>query len=257
MCSPAEEGALYAADHEGRRANLLVRLDPRLKLAFTLLALLVVTGTQKTLLPLAALALAVTALRLGGYRPGRRLRPALLVAGMVFLSQLLWHGQTPLFALRLGGITLVLYREGAAQGLLLAARVLAGMSLLVWFTATTGMQQMLFAARWFHVPAPLLEILTVAYRYVFVLLEEMQRIRQAQVVRLGHSGWWRTVQAYGTLGGMVILRVFTRSEALYQSMLCRGYRDSLAVTYEGRFTYVDALGGLAMGMLLFLGLALG
>ena len=83
--------------------------------------------------------------------------------------------------------------------------------------------------------------MTLAYSSLFVLLEELQRLQKAQRMRLGYITWWQTVKSTGTVGGILFMRVFDKSQRLWQAMLCRGYDGNIRVSYERSLTYQEGL----------------
>jgi len=233
---------LHLAHLEVAERSKLNSLDPRLKLVFSLLGLLIMVSTSKALLPLAVTFLAGLVLVLGG-TPwsylGKRMLPAFYIGSVVLITQIFLFGSTPLFQYNWSFGQVVGYREGLEHGFLLMSRILGAMSLMVFLTATSTINQLIFAAAWLKVPHSMIEIMTIAYRYIFVLLEEAERIHQAQKVRLGHQNWKSSLKSFGNLGGMVILRVFDKSNKLFSAMRCRGYQKSIRVTYQHDFTRKD------------------
>lgn len=235
---------LVLSERFAQQENILTKMDPRLKLAFCLSCLGLVVWTTRPLVMLllgGTLLAGLLAVRVSPKYVFIRMIPGIVMAAMIGVTQLFLKGHTPWVEWVVGSWRIVLYREGWEHGLLLGARVLAGMAVMVFLSGTTTVGKLIFAAQWFRVPKPLLEMVTIAYRYVFVLLEEIQQVYRAQRMRMGYRGWLRGIRAAGVLGGIVILRAFDRSERLYRSMCCRGYRGELQVSYQGSFTARDAL----------------
>lgn len=234
---------LYLSNVEVAEKSKLSKLDPRVKLAFSLLTLLVVISTEKMFLPLGITLVCGLTLVLTGtpwLYLGKRMLPALYIGGVVLITQIFLYGSTPLFNYHFFGLLEIRgYEEGLNHGFLLMLRIIGAMSLMVFLTATSTINQMIFAAAWFKLPHSMIEIMTIAYRYIFVLVEEIERIYKAQKVRLGHQGYKSSLKSFGNLGGMVILRVFDKSNKLFNSMCCRGYKNSIKVTYHQKFTRKD------------------
>ena len=65
----------------------------------------------------------------------------------------------------------------------------------------------------------------MTYRYVTVLLEEVNRITQAYSLRAPNQKGIH-YKVWGTLTGQVLLRSMDRANAVYESMLLRGYDGS-------------------------------
>ncbi len=185
----------------------------------------------------------------------RRQLPVLLMAFFLFVTQVFWYGTTPLFNLGWGGAALTGYREGIERGVLLAARVLGGFSLLLFLNTTTQVKDLLAAARWFRVPPPCLEVAVSAYRAVHLLAEEIPLVYRAQRLRLNYVGWRRGLRSIGMLGGIVLTRALDRGEALARALESRGCRELWpGAPGEGRGAAGATL--LVLGLGACLGLAL-
>lgn len=223
------------ADSVAEKENLLTNLDPRLKLLVCLTGLIGIMSAKHVLLPLLVLALLFILfgwLRVSPALLGKRLGMPLLLAVIIFLSQGFLYGNEIWAEIRLGSYVLTVSRDGLAHGLLLALRVMAGVSLLLSLALTTAMDKIIYALSWVRVPQELIEIMIVAHRYIGVFNEEMARVRKAQKMRLGYATWQNGMKSAASLGGIILLRAFDKSERLYRSMAGRGYTGSLAVTKD-------------------------
>lgn len=240
----------FALEHE----SILQKIDPRIKLAFILVALAVDVMTQKLIIPAGVLGFCLVTLIVTGADlkyTGKRMLPALGIALIILVTQIFFYGGTPMFTIPIFHYQIVGYVEGLKHGLLLMMRVLGGISLILFLTVTTTVEQLIFAAGWFRLPHPLIEIMTIAYRYIFIFLEEFDRLKKAQKMRLGYNGWRKSMQSVGNIGGIIIIRVFDKSEMLYNTMRSRGYQGDINVTYDRRLSQVDLVAGALM--VVFLG----
>jgi cobalt/nickel transport system permease protein len=94
---------------------------------------------------------------------------------------------------------------------------------VVLLLATTPFQSLLKGLAWFRVPAFFLSLLSFAYRYIFVLVEEIERLQRAWASR--YFGRRRLAQ-FRTLGPAVaalFVRSYERAERVWAAMLSRGY----------------------------------
>jgi len=232
--------------------NFWAGLDSRIKFIFVGISLLLVISARTPGLPLLFLALAGLELTLMGKLPGKRFLPALFMAAMVWLTQAFLYGQEPLWQIGTGGWELTLYREGISRGALLASRVLGGVALLLLLTAAITLEELIATLAWFKVPRPLLEIMTLAARYIQVFGDEQDRVIKGRKMRLGHSTWLGAIKSYATAGGIVLVRAFDRSEALYKAMTVRGYTGEMEVTAAGTWEIkrADLLGGTILALIL-------
>ena len=90
--------------------------------------------------------------------------------------------------------------------------------------ATTPIDVLCAALRKFHVPATLVTLLLLTYRYIGVMTEELAVMTEAYHLRApGQKGIH--VSAWGSFLGQLLLRSMDRAEELYNSMLLRGYHQ--------------------------------
>lgn len=89
--------------------------------------------------------------------------------------------------------------------------------------ATTSIDTLCAALRMLHVPDILTTLLLLTYRYIGVMIEELSIMTEAYRLRApGQRGIH--FSAWGSFLGQLLLRSMDRAEALYHSMLLRGFR---------------------------------
>lgn len=99
--------------------------------------------------------------------------------------------------------------------------------------ATTRIEAVCGVLRAIHVPAPLVTLLLLTYRYAAVMAEEVAVMTEAYSLRApGQKGIHYS--AWGSFLGQLLLRSMDRAEELYSSMQLRGY--------HGEFYYVQQRG---------------
>ena len=203
------------------RENPLNRSDPLIKLLMTLAFLIVLMSRSRYDLAGVIITAVYPAVSFGvvglSFRLAvRRLRIVLpLVALMGVLEPFFNRGTvmiTESFAVRAGvitGLTLIL------KGVL----AVFGAYILM---ASTPIEDICAALRRVHVPAIIVTVILLIYRYIGVLLSEGRRVVQAYELRApGQKGV--AFAAWGSLLGGLLLRSMDRADDLYQSMLLRGY----------------------------------
>lgn len=95
---------------------------------------------------------------------------------------------------------------------------------------TTPFTDLLWALSALRVPATLIAVMGLMYRYLFVLSDEASRLLRARAARsaaipgrrAGGRVAWRA-QVAGSMVGNLFLRSYERSERVYAAMLARGY----------------------------------
>jgi cobalt/nickel transport system permease protein len=110
-----------------------------------------------------------------------------------------------------------------AAGTLLA-KALAVITILIVLLATAPLDATLKAARALRIPGLFVQLALLSYRYVFVLIDELRRLRVALRVR-GYRNR-PTLHSYRTLShvtGSLLVRGHERAERVSQAMRCRGF----------------------------------
>jgi len=88
--------------------------------------------------------------------------------------------------------------------------------------ATTSIEKICYALRLLHIPSVIVTQVLLTYRYITVLLEEVNRITQSYALRAPNQKGIH-FKVWGTLTGQLLLRSMGRAEAVYESMHLRGY----------------------------------
>ena len=246
-------------------ASAVHRLDPRVKV---LVALGFILGVA--LLPDAAwVAYGAAALLIAAATVAARLSPGLVVRRSLLGLPFLLAAVTVLFtvpgrALWSGPWGLALTDAGLMRFGSIVARSLLSIAAAVLLTATTRFPDVLHALRHLRVPAVLVGIIAFMYRYLFVLVEEVQRLLRARAARSarlpgtkggGSLGWRAAV--VGHMAGQLLVRSLDRSDRVYQAMQARGYRGELLTlaphTMRRRDWLALAVGLAAVGAVLAIG----
>lgn len=206
------------------------RLDPRLKLLMTLVALCCVLLSTRVILPLFFLGLCLTGMAVLR-TPARliflRLIVPLGMAAVLVLIEALTQGKTGLFTISIWGISITFWREGVLHGLFMGSRVIGAVSVLLFFSVVTPAHTVFSALRWFRIPSGWVEIAMLMYRYTFALLDRASDVAAAQKVRLGYSGIAHSLSSFGRLAGIVLIHSFDQATRTYEAMLLRGYKEMI------------------------------
>jgi cobalt/nickel transport system permease protein len=220
----------------------LSRLDPRWKLAALALAGLAVVFVQT--LPAAVVALVgAVVLALLGRLTGRWTRDR-LGAALAFIALfalplpfLLWTEEPPW---HLGPLAISPHGTRVALVLLLKGAALILLTLVG--LATAPLDANLKAAHALRVPGLLVHLVLLTYRYLFVLGDELARLRIAVRVR-GYRNR-PTLHCYRTIGhvaGTLLVRGCERAERVSQAMRCRGFDGRFRSLVTFRTTVADVL----------------
>lgn len=118
-----------------------------------------------------------------------------------------------------------------AESLLLGGHIfcksMGAIGCMYFLALNTPVTDLTMALRRLHVPALLVELMELIYRFIFVLAETAGNIRTAQDSRLGYRGLRRSLSSLGMLASMVFLRAWRKAERIYTALESRGYTGSL------------------------------
>lgn len=211
----------------------LGRLDVRVKLFTALSLILAVVLSHSLTLPLAVFVACLAVVVLGRIPPRRFLLGLAVPLGLAMLVCLLriaiscfhlpadarhdfWI--SPVFRAILGESALIMSRVAGAMGVVL---------LLGMFSPA---YRIFAALRWAKLPRSWVEIAMLMYRYIFAVSEQAISVHSAQKIRLGYTGFGRTVASAGQLAGIVALRSIDQADKTHEAMVARGYHGSLQIT---------------------------
>jgi cobalt/nickel transport system permease protein len=197
-------------DKYSRRDSPLHRAPAGLKLLATL-ALVV--------------ALVVTPFAFGGafFAVALLLTAAIVVSGVPLRF---FFGRLLLLEPFVAGVALlaVFQPNGWQAALAIIVRSTLCLATMILLTNTTPFSALLAVLKRLGVPALFITVLALMYRYLFVLIDEaerMQRARQSRSFRHGRARvWWTSAGLIGQL----FVRSSARAERIYAAMCARGWQ---------------------------------
>ncbi|HJX13363.1 MAG TPA: cobalt ECF transporter T component CbiQ [Dehalococcoidales bacterium] len=240
-------------DKYSERDSLVHRLDPRTKLVAVFLFILAVALTSPTMWPgFAVYFVIIAALVLLSHVPVRYVlkRSLVIIPFVVLIAVFIPFFKEGEVA---GSYNIWLWQVSVTHsGLQVFWNVLAKAWLsilaLVTLTATTKITDLLRGLEQLRLPRVMVMILSFMYRYIFVLTDEVMRMKQARDSRNFGSGrrLWQ-IKTVGSMTGTLFIRSYERGERVYAAMLARGY-DGQTRTPDGPgFRAADMVFGLGFG----------
>jgi cobalt/nickel transport system permease protein len=116
--------------------------------------------------------------------------------------------------LHVGSIWLTTSRDMLWQSLLILSRVMGCVSAMNFLAMTTPIVDIITLSQRLHVPALLLDMMTLIYRYIFVLSATMDRMRKAQDSRMGYVNFRQGMNSAALLATRLFIESFQRSRRL-------------------------------------------
>ncbi len=220
--------AIGLAGPIGAPASRVRRLDPRAKVIGLTSVTVVAVVTPLSAWPvyvacaavLAAVAVEARAPAVELWRRARVAIPLVLLAA-VFVPFVRAGGET--FAL--GPLTV--HEQGLAVFATVAVKATIGTLTAVLLGATTSFPDMLRALEQLRLPRLLVLVAAFMYRYLFVIADELRRMRAALAARAYRPRHAVHAAAIGRVVAALFLRTHARGERVYLAMLARGYDGTM------------------------------
>ncbi|MDP3104745.1 MAG: cobalt ECF transporter T component CbiQ [Candidatus Methanoperedens sp.] len=208
--------------------NKLRHVDTRLKVVFAITTLLITVASTSPIPPILAF---LTATILILFPAKIKLRTYLLLlltplffglVSLLLMSLFFGYADSPLYSFDILSHTFVVQREGVNMGLLVASRTFAGSACLFFLALTTPMTELFSGLRWLRIPEVVIELAMIIYRYIFVFLEEAERMWLASQMR-GESNFRTKIEVFSMLACTLFLRTIHQGEKLFVAMNSRCY----------------------------------
>lgn len=256
---------MFQIDHYAY-ANRLLSVHPGEKFAFSFITMVICLASSSTATSLAVIALMAGAalLRAGiPWRPYFKLMTvpaAFLIIGTATIAvSVSSHPGGHLFGVPFGDVSVGI----AARDMGLAANIflksLGATSCLYFLALTTPMVDIIAVLRKMRVPVLILELMSLIYRFIFVMAETADKIYTSQSSRLGYMNVKNGYSSLGQLVSNLFIKAFYRSRMLFTTLSSRGYTGEIRVletSYEisGRnILIITVLDLLLVGVTVFSG----
>jgi cobalt/nickel transport system permease protein len=213
----------FFAEEMALKAGLLQRLDPRVKLA-GIGALVVSAVAARRLWLLAAVFLLAIVLAILSHIPVR------LLAARVWLPVLAFTGAIALPAL-------VLAPHGSKSAAFLVLRAETAASLVFLLLVSTLWNRLLYSFHFFRVPALVVGVLAMTYRYIFLFLETARTMLEARQTRLvGPLAPAQQRRLAVSSVGVLLNKTLQLGGEVHSAMLARGFRGEVRLLDDPHMT---------------------
>ena len=235
--------------------SLIHRLDPRTKLITTLAFILVVVLTPASQWPAFALYFVMVA--------------TLIIISRVPILYVLKRSLVIIPFVVLIAIFIPFFKEGEVAGsyniwfwevtvthsgiqvfLNILAKAWLSILSLILLTATTRFSHLLKGMEQLRLPRIMVMILSFMYRYIFVLVDEVMRMKQARDSRNLGGGRLRQIRTVGNMIGTLFIRSYERGERVYAAMMARGFDGQTRTLEKPVFGQRDLLFVVILGLVL-------
>jgi len=116
-----------------------------------------------------------------------------------------------------------------------------GVFAMILLSSTTSFPQLIKGMERLRTPRIFTILISFMYRYSFILVDEIHRMKRARDSRSFGGKWLWHSKVIGHMVGWLFLRSFHRGERVYLAMLSRGYQGTMPETTAGRFGWGELL----------------
>lgn len=99
---------------------------------------------------------------------------------------------------------------------------MAGISCMYFFILTTPIQQMIWLLQKIRLPSLFIELFVIIYRFIFVLMNNMNEVRIAQTSRLGYRGMKRSFSSLAQLITSIFIKSLKTAQDVQRAIDSRG-----------------------------------
>ena len=219
-------------------ASKLACISPKAKLVYTMLPLLLCISLNSFVVSLVTIiVMAVTTVGAGKIKLSVYLKLLFIPFGFLMVGTItILINRFDLNHIYLLGVKIGKYAYGIDWGTLtnslkLVLKALGGVSCMYCLSLSTPMTDLFQVLRRTKIPAVIVTLMELIYRYIFVLLDEVGRMNIAKNSRLGNCNFRTSLRSTSELISMLFIRAYNRSDRVYAALESRGY--------SGQFVTLD------------------
>ncbi|GAE34322.1 transmembrane component NikQ of energizing module of nickel ECF transporter [Halalkalibacter akibai JCM 9157] len=123
---------------------------------------------------------------------------------------------------------LSLIHDNVIFALLIITKAFTSMTVLTILLDSQSLEQFMNSLAHLKVPPILITVLMLSYRYVFLFLEDIQKMQLAAKARFFNGGInIKSLRTYGQLTGCLLIKSLDRSEHVYEALTSRSFTGQL------------------------------
>lgn len=231
--------------------------NPSFKVAFSGLTLLLCIVLNNQLVSLAVIvSMAYLTVVKGGLPLGAYLSVLMIPLTFIILSTVaigIDFSSQPIgqFNLYLGFGYLYTSIAKLKEMLFLMMKVFGAISAMIMMTLSTPSSEIIGVLRKAHVPKLIIELMNLIYRYIFILLDVFNNMRNSADSRQGYCDFKTSCQTFGNVASNMLVLSLKKANAYYTAMEARGYEGDLVFLEDEKPFQISQV-IYAVGFMLFL-----
>lgn len=224
-------------------SSSLSRVSPEAKMLFSLVPLAICILFNSIALSLVTIVImAVATVKFGKMSLSRYIGFILVPLGFMVIGTLtilinrFEPGHALLMGLQVGQYAYGIDEASLNLSLKLVLRALGAVSCMYFLSLNTPLSDLFQVLGRTRLPQIIVTLMELIYRYIFVLLEEVERMIIAKDSRLGNINFKTSLSSLGEIISMLFIRAYQRSERIYAGLESRGYNGQFKTMNE-EYTY--------------------
>ncbi len=216
--------------------NKMRSSHPGEKLAFALVTMLISVIANQPVVHLTVVVIMVGFLAIRAKIPGYVILKlffvptAFLVMGVITIAVQISPFETGmLFNMNVGSYYFGVTKTSAAVAAVTLLKSLSAVSCLYFLVLTTPIIEVINILKALRTPAVVLDLMMIVYRFIFIFVETAFQIYFSQSSRWGYLGFKGSINSFGLLFANLWVKSFTKSQAIFTSLLSRGYEGEFNV----------------------------
>lgn len=133
----------------------------------------------------------------------------------------------------------------------LMLKVFGAISAMIMMTLSTPSAEIIGVLRRAHVPKLIIELMNLIYRYIFILLDVFNNMRNSADSRQGYGDFKTSCYTFGSVASNMLVVSMKKANAYYTAMEARGYEGELVFLEDEKKHQVSHL-IIAVAFMLFL-----
>ncbi|HOV80880.1 MAG TPA: cobalt ECF transporter T component CbiQ [Bacillota bacterium] len=216
-------------------SNKLRSCHPGEKFVFAFLTMAICLAFPSRTASLAVIVLMAGAAILGAGIPWRvyiklmSVPLSFLLAGAAAIAVSVSRGGGPVYGITIGVFTLGVSPRDFSTAADVLFKSLGSVSCLYFLSLTTPVTEIISVLKKMRIPALFIELMSLVYRFIFVMMETASRIYVAQSSRWGYASFKTSYRSLSRLLSAVFLRSYYRSQMTYTALVSRCYTGELNV----------------------------
>ncbi|MFL0268648.1 cobalt ECF transporter T component CbiQ [Candidatus Clostridium radicumherbarum] len=212
----------------------LRKINPMEKFIFSMFTMIVCICLNNiivsiiTLLLMSAITICIGKLSVKTYWKLILLPMTFLIIGIITIAiNIVQSNSELLFSFNIFNLKLGTSVDSLVTALRIFFKALASVSCLYFLTLSTPVFEILAVLKKLKMPKLFIELMSLIYRFIFVLLDTANMIFISQCSRLGYSTIKLSYNSLGQLITSLFIRSYKRSQDVYIAMESRGYEGEI------------------------------